>query len=209
MTRLPSNAGPARFAMALCLLLAIAASPACGADGAGGETRDAETPGAEGTPGDGTNTGGAGGNGDGTSEGDGGTAASVSTELDLGQPFAEDPSFSGELGPLSVFVSTNRSNLEQPAIRIELVHPGTTPLEEVAFTVRFDVLEGELMPAPDQDLVLSVGETQGTCSEADQSPSGSAVVCDLGTLEPAARAAVDVVVSGTFRLRTTMGLTTR
>lgn len=209
MTCLPSNTGLARFAIVLCLCLTVAAAPACGTGDAGGETTDAETSDAGGTPGADTPTGGGGENGGTTTDGDGGTAASVSTELDLGQPFAEDPSFSGELGPLSVFVSTNRSNLEQPAIRIELVHPGTSPLEEVAFTVRFDVLEGELMPGPDQDLVLSVNQTHGTCSESGQAPSGSALVCNFGTLEPAASVAVDVVVSGTFRLRTTMGLTTR
>jgi hypothetical protein len=144
-----------------------------------------------------------------TSESNENTEAAVSTELDLGQAFAEDPRFEGELGPASILITTDRTNPQQPEIDIQLARPGSTPLNDVTFTLRFDVLEGELTPAPDQDLVLSVDQTQGDCAELEETASASALRCNLGVIEPVGEVQIHIVVSGTFKLRTTMGLTFR
>jgi hypothetical protein len=144
-----------------------------------------------------------------TFEANDGTEAVVSTELDLGQTFAVPRRLEVELGPASILVTTGRKNFQQPEIDIQLAHPGPTPLDDVTFTLRFDVLEGELTPAPDQDLVLSVDQTQGDCAELEETASASALRCNLGAIEPVGEVRIHIVVSGMFRLRTTMGLTSR
>ena len=144
-----------------------------------------------------------------TSGGNDDTEAVVSTELDLGQAFAEDPRFEGELGPTSIVITTDRTNLQQPEIDIELTPSGTTALGDVSFKLRLEVLEGELMPASDHDLVLSVDQTQGDCTELEETAFVFALRCDLDAIEPAGKAGIHIVVSGMFKLATTVGIATR
>ena len=134
------------------------------------------------------------------------TSSSVETELDLAQPFAEDPSFEGELGPLALDVQSDRRDFSAIPLNVTLTNTTSSDVTAVQFTVKLVVQEGEVMPTPDQDLVLSVTASKGGCEELDASPSTTTVNCALETISPGADANVQIVVSGTFRLSVTMSL---
>jgi hypothetical protein len=134
------------------------------------------------------------------------TSSSVETELDLAQPFAEHPSFEGELGPLALDVQSDRRDFSAIPLNVTLTNTTSSDVTDVRFTVKLVVQEGEVMPTPDQDLVRSVTASQGGCEELDASSSTTTVNCALETISPAADANVQIVVSGAFRLSVTMSL---
>jgi hypothetical protein len=191
-----------------------------GASGAGGGgalgTEGGNASGAGGGGALGTEGGNASGSGGGGASGSGGGGAggggaggggpSVTTELDLGQGFAEDPFFDGTLGPFALHVSSDRFDLSAIPLTFTLTNTTSSDVTEVQFVVTLMVLEGEVMPAPDQDVVRSVTASQGACEEPDVSPSTTRVSCRLETISATASANVRIIVSGAFRLSVAMGL---
>jgi hypothetical protein len=175
-----------------------------GASGAGG----GGALGTEGGNASGSGGGGASGSGGGGAGGGGagGGGPSVTTELDLGQGFAEDPFFDGTLGPFALHVSSDRFDLSAIPLTFTLTNTTSSDVTEVQFVVTLMVLEGEVMPAPDQDVVRSVTASQGACQEPDVSPSTTRVSCRLETISATASANVRIIVSGAFRLSVAMGL---
>jgi hypothetical protein len=151
-------------------------------------------------------SGGASGSDEGGNFGGGGGGPSVTTELDLGQGFAEDPFFEGELEPFALYVSSDRFDLSAIPLTFTLTNRTASDVTNVQFVVTFTVLEGDVMPAPGQDLVRAVTAAQGSCEESDSSPSTTRVSCQLGTIPTSSSANVRVVISGAFRLSVAMGL---
>jgi hypothetical protein len=154
----------------------------------------------------GTGGGNASGTGEGGHFGAGGGGPSVTTELDLGQGFAEDPFFEGTLGPFALYVTSERFDLSAIPLTFTLTNTTPSDVTEVQFVVTLTVLKGEVMPAPGQALVRSVTASQGACEEPGVSPSTTRVSCRLGTISAAASANVRIVISGAFRLSVVMGL---
>jgi hypothetical protein len=172
-----------------------------GASGSGGGASGSGSGGASGGE-----SGGASGSDEGGNFGGGGGGPSVTTELDLGQGFAEDPFFEGELEPFALYVSSDRFDLSAIPLTFTLTNRTASDVTNVQFVVTFTVLEGDVMPAPGQDLVRAVTAAQGSCEESDSSPSTTRVSCQLGTIPTSSSANVRVVISGAFRLSVAMGL---
>jgi hypothetical protein len=140
----------------------------------------------------------------------------VTTTLDLGQPFAEDPHFDGTLGHVDVHVRADRTGEpSQIPITFQLINAGETDLEEVVFTIGFTVIaspnpDAPPVPGPDDPpLELAAQTTQGTCTSEDTTSSATSVVCTLGTLAVSAEATVTVTSPQWFNLDTDMKLTAR
>ena len=130
----------------------------------------------------------------------------MTTELDLGQGFAEDPYFEGELEPFALYVSSDRFDLSAIPLTFTLTNNTAPDVTDVKFVVTLTVLEGDVMPAPDQDLVGEVTAGQGSCEESDTSPSTTTVSCQFGTISTGSNANVRIAISGAFRLSVAMGL---
>jgi hypothetical protein len=134
--------------------------------------------------------GGSGGGGGFAGGGDGNSEFSVQTELDLGQPFAEEPNFEVALGPVTVTASASRgggTNAQIP-ITFLLTNSGQANLRGVAITIRFRVVEGtdpEDVPVPDPGepaLELAPETTKGTCATDGATSSAATIDCTLGRL---------------------------
>jgi hypothetical protein len=173
----------------ICTLLTFGS---CGDDDGGGTNR----------------AGGGGGGGGGDSvdtefEEDGG--ATLTTELDLGGPFAEDPSASGQLGPMTVAISSARASIETPSVFIDLTNPGGATLTGVTLTAQLQD-GGGTPPATDQALVLSAESAEGDCSVSGATPQSATVSCAFGDVAAGATVGVDLLITGLPRLSMALGL---
>jgi hypothetical protein len=131
---------------------------------------------------------------------------SVTTQLDFGMPFAEDPSFIGMVGPYRVSIFGDRSG-EPYAIAITLWNP--TPVAAENLSILVDVTGTPLgaLEAPeendddgsgpnedaseeptvaDSDVppISSVTASRGECDHEAMPPLGGRVTCSIGTLAP-------------------------
>ncbi|MGH2750095.1 MAG: hypothetical protein ACRDK3_04375 [Actinomycetota bacterium] len=174
------------------LLCALLLGAACGEgdenDRAGGDRAGG------GTGGDGVDT---------EFEDDGG--ATLSTELDLGGPFAEDPSATGQLGPMAVSISSLRNPIETPSVFIDLTNPGGATLTGVSLTAGLE-LGGGTPPATEQPLVLSAQSGEGDCSLADASPQSATVSCAFGDVAAGGTVGVDLVITSLPKLSIALSL---
>ena len=156
--------------------------------------------------GGGTNQAGGGGGGDSVNtelEEDGGAA--LTTELDLGGPFAEDPSSTGQLGPMAVAITSSRASTTTPSVFIDLTNPGGATLTGVTLTAQLQD-SGGTPPATDQALVLSADSAEGDCSVTGASPQSASVSCAYGDVPAGATVGVDLVITGLPRLSIALGL---
>lgn len=202
------------FTLVALVLLALAA---CGdGNGSGAESDGGSQSTGGGQNGEGGQNGGGGRNGGGRQNGGGGdgdggatdtSEDTLTTELDLGQAFAEDPFFQGELGPIEVTAIARRdTESTQVPVEFRVTNPSTTRLEDVSTVIAFQVRAGtdpEDPPVPSEGappLQMSPQTTVGQCSEASATPSQTAVRCDMGTLEGGAEALITVVSPDWFRL---------
>jgi hypothetical protein len=175
------------LAVAVCTMLTFAA---CGEDEGGGRNQ----------------AGGGGGGGDSFNielEEDGG--ATLTTELDLGGPFAEDPSTTGQLGPMAVAISSSRASTTTPSVFIDLTNPGSATLTGVSLTAQVQD-SGGTPPATDQALVLSAESAEGDCSVSGATPQSATVSCAFGDVTAGATVGVDLVITGLPRLSIGLGL---
>jgi len=173
--------------LVVCTLLTFGS---CGDDDGGGTNR----------------AGGGGGDGDTVDtefEEDGGAA--FTTELDLGGPFAEDPSTSGQLGPMEVAISSSRASTATPSVFIDLTNPGGATLTGVTLTAQLQD-GGGTPPATDQALVLSADSAEGDCSVSGSTPQSATVSCAYGDVAAGATVGVDLVITGLPRLSIALGL---
>jgi hypothetical protein len=192
--------------MRLCivLVLVMASLAACGegnGSGSGSDSGDHST-------GGGSTDNGAGGGGK--------SEATLTTELDLGQAFAEDPSFQRELGPVEVQAIARRDTTTQSRrlpIEFRVSNPSDTRLEDVSVAITFQVLPGpdpEDPPVPGEGaspLVMSPQTSHGQCSEEGATPSRTTVHCELGTLDAHAEAPITVVSPEWFKLSVAVTVT--
>jgi hypothetical protein len=156
-------------------------------------------------------------NGGGTTQNDGGGGQSedtITTELDLGQAFAEDPSFRHEVGPLEVYAIARRSGQPQALpIEIRVSNASTTRFEDVSVSITFQVEPGpdpEDPPVPGEDaqpLMMSPQTSQGQCAEEGTTPSRTTVRCELGVLEGEAEATITVVSPDWFKFSVAVTVT--
>ena len=149
--------------------------------------------------------GGGGGGGDSFNtelEEDGGAA--LTTELDLGGPFAEDPSATGQLGPMAVSISSSRASTTTPSVFIDLTNAGGSTLTGVTLTAQLQD-SGGTPPATDQALVLSASG-DGDCSVSGATPQSATVTCAFGDVAAGATVGVDLVITGLPRLSIALGL---
>jgi hypothetical protein len=168
--------------LVVCTTLTLAA---CGEDDGGGRNR----------AGDGG--GGGGDSFDTEFEEDGG--ATLTTELDLGGPLAEDPSTTGQLGPMAVAISSSRASTTTPSVFIDLTNPGSATLTGVSLTAQLQD-SGGTPPATDQALVLSAESAEGDCSVSGATPQSATVSCAFGDVAAGATVGVDLVITGLPRL---------
>lgn len=210
-----------RLLCALATLVLIAMS-GCGdnrgnggGDGNGGGTDASEQDGPNGQ----TQTSGDEGGESGT-QGQGGDGeaveAAITTELDLGQAFAQEPAFDADLGPVAVDARADRGGGQtlksRPPIHFRLTNTSSAPLADASVQIRFTVqppVDPEDPPVPgegDRPLALSPRTTQGTCREQG-APAQSTVTCELGTLEAQGEAMVSVTSPEWFRYAIAMTLT--
>jgi hypothetical protein len=131
-------------------------------------------------------------------------ASSLSTELDLGAPFAEDPFATGTLGPMAVSVTSFRNPVETPSVSISLVNSEGGMLGDVFFQSLFQVVGGTA-PTIEEPLVLSAQSTDGSCS-LEASAEAATVSCDFGDVAAGAEVGVDLVISGLPKLSIAMTL---
>lgn len=156
--------------------------------------------------GGGSNQAGGGGGGDSVNtELEEGEGAALTTELDLGGPFAEDPSTSGQLGPMSVAITSSRASTATPGVFIDLTNPGGATLTGVSLTVQVQD-SGGTPPATDQALVLSADSAEGDCSISGATPQSATVSCAYGDVAAGATVGVDLVITGLPRLSIAMSL---
>jgi hypothetical protein len=167
--------------LVLCTMLTLAA---CGEDDGGGRDQ----------------AGGGGGGGDNFNtnlDDDGG--ATLTTELDLGGPFAEDPSTTGQLGPMAASISSSRASTTTPSVFIDLTNPGEATLTGVSLTAQLQD-SGGTPPATDQALVLSAESAEGDCSVSGATTQSATVSCAFGDVAAGATVGVDLVITGLPRL---------
>ncbi len=156
-----------------------------------------------------TRAGGGGGGGDGVDtdfEDDGG--ATLTTELDLGGPFAEDPSITGQLGPMALSISTLRNPIETPSVFIDLTNPGGGTLTGVSLTAGLQ-LGGGTPPATEQPLVVSARSDEGECSLAEATPQAATVTCAFGDVVAGGTVGVDLVITSLPKLSIALNLEAR
>ena len=174
--------------LVVCTMLTLAA---CGDDDGGGTNQ----------------AGGGGGGGEDTVntelEEDG--SAAFTTELDLGGPFAEDPSTSGQLGPMAVAITSSRASTATPGVFIDLTNAGGATLTGVTLTVQVRD-SGGTPPATDQALVLSADSAEGDCSVSGATPQSATVSCAYGDVAAGATVGVDLVITGLPRLSIALAL---
>jgi hypothetical protein len=140
----------------------------------------------------------------------------VDTEIDLGQPFAEEPMFDGELGGVAVSVRTDRGGGQNAQVPITFrLTNQQEDLEDVAFTVRFAILPGDApedppVPGPDDPpLELAPQTTTGTCAVEGASSSTTTIACALGTLVGDGEATITVTSPRWFKFSIGMELVAR
>jgi hypothetical protein len=134
-------------------------------------------------------------------------ASSLSTELDLGAPFAEDPFATGTLGPMAVSVTSFRNPIETPSVSIDLTNSGDRTLGGVSFLGMFQVVGTST--ATEQPLVLSAQSAEGDCALGDVSAEAATVSCDFGDVATGTAVGVDLVISGLPKLSIAMTLEAR
>jgi hypothetical protein len=131
---------------------------------------------------------------------------SVTTQLDFGTPFAEDPSFIGMVGPYRVSIFGDRSG-EPYAIAITLRNPTTVAAEDLSILVDVTGTPLGAQEAPDENdgdgaepngdaseeptvadsdvpPISSVTASRGECDHEAMPPLGGRVTCTIGTLAP-------------------------
>lgn len=131
---------------------------------------------------------------------------SVTTQLDFGMPFAEDPSFIGMVGPYRVSIFGDRSG-EPYAIAITLWNPTTVAAENLSILVDVTGTPLGAQEAPDENdgdgaepngdaseeptvadsdvpPISSVTASRGECDHEAMPPLGGRVTCSIGTLAP-------------------------
>ena len=207
----------------VCAFLTVLMLLTAGCGGGDGGRSGGGGGGSAGQEGGGGNGGGGGGGGGGSGGGGGGgdeddeSEFTVDTQLDLGQAFAEEPTFDGALGPVTIEVRTDRgggANAQVP-ITFRLRNSGQASLDDVTFTIRFTVLAGtdpEDPPVPgpgDPVLELAPQTTMGTCETEDATPSQATISCAIGTLGSGVLTTITVTSPQWFKLSIAMDLTAR
>lgn len=203
--------------LAALVLLAAGCGDGGGLDGGNGDGVGNGLDGGNGN-GNGVGNGGDGGNGNGDDGGENGESEfALDTELDLGQPFAEEPMFDGALGSVTVAVRTDRgggANTQVP-ITFRLTNAGPASLEDVSIAIRFTILPGTdpedpPVPAPgDPPLELAPQTTAGTCAAVDTTSSRTTIACTLEQLASDEEATITVTSPRWFRFSIGMQLTAR
>jgi hypothetical protein len=183
--------------LGILLVLVMITLAACGGGNGSGGGSTSDTPGGGGSTGTTQNGGGGGGQSEDT----------ITTELDLGQAFAEDPSFRRRVGPVEVRAIARRSGQPQALpIEFRVSNASTSRLEDVSVSITFQVLPGpdpEDPPVPGEDappLMMSPRTSQGQCAEEDTTQSRTTVHCELGALEDEGEALINVVSPDWFKL---------
>lgn len=130
--------------------------------------------------------------------------ASVTTTLDLGQPFAEDPSADPALEGFDVAITSTRQDLSAIPVTIRLTNQTAQRRQVLALDVQANWLPSTsdpLEPDPARTLVASIEAQTGVCSTVSSTAEAYAGTCTLGLLEPQHQWIISLIVTSTYNLQ--------